>query len=292
VRTAFWIAGFVLLAAVLLLTAHLTSNNLEFSHYNTGWNGTSVFFSGLDRHRVTDIIDPAGLASYRNSTILLIIAPERQPTGQETAAYRAFLERGNTIFLADDFGTGNAILSGIGSRISILPGNLSSLDRAYGDPYTVVVYNVTNVSPVESLSAVVLNRAAPLEGGTPLLRTSFLSWTDNNGNERIDSDETMGTFSVMAKEKIGNGELIVLSDPSIFINSMQDLDEKYDNRKLIGNLVEREGLVLIDRMNSRTTGTEGLSTILHVMKTTLNTKMLFIVVLLLIAAVTWKRKLV
>ncbi len=291
-RTAFWIAGFVLLAAVLLLTAHLTSNNLEFSHYNTGWNGTSVFFSGLNRHRVTDIIDPAGLASYRNSTILLIIAPERQPTGQETAAYRAFLERGNTIFLADDFGTGNAILSGIGSRISILPGNLSSLDRAYGDPYTVVVYNVTNVSPVESLSAVVLNRAAPLEGGTPLLRTSFLSWTDNNGNERIDSDETMGTYSVMAKEKIGNGELVVLSDPSIFINSMQDLDEKYDNRKLIGNLVEREGLVLIDRMNSRTTGTEGLSTILHVMKTTLNTKMLFIVVLLLIAAVTWKRKLV
>ena len=90
----------------------------------------------------------------------------------------------------------------------------------------------------------------------------------------------------------GEGELIVLSDPSIFINSMQNIDEKYDNRKLIRNLVEREGSVLIDQMNSRTTATEGLSTILHVMKTTLSTEILFIVVLLLIAAVAWKRKLV
>jgi len=291
VRRAFWIAGFVLLAAALLLTAHLTSNTLEFSRYNTGWNGTSLFFSALDRHRVTDITDPAGLAGYNNTTLLLI-APEREPTGQETDAYRAFLERGNTILLADDFGTGNAILRAMGSRISILPGNLSSLDRAYGDPYSVVVYNVTNVNPVGPLSSVVLNRAAPLEGGTPLLRTSFLSWTDTNGNERIDSDEALGAFSVMAHEKIGSGELIVLSDPSIFINSMQDVDEKYDNRKLIGNLVTRQEPVLIDQMNSRTTGTEGLSTILHVMKTTLSTEMLFIVVLLLIAAVAWKRKLV
>ncbi len=104
-------------------------------------------------------------------------------------------------------GAGTRSCAGWAAGCSILPGNLSSLDRAYGDPYSVVVYNVTNVSPVGSLSAVVLNRAAPLEGGTPLLRTSFLSWTDTNGNERIDSEEALGAFSVMAREKIGNGEL-------------------------------------------------------------------------------------
>ena len=291
-RTSFWIAGIILLASALLLAAHLTSNTVEFSRYNTGWNGTSAFFSGLDRHRVTDVTDPAGLATNGNSTILLVIAPDRHPTAEETDAYRAFLERGNTLFLADDFGTGNEILHGIGSRISILPGNLSSIDRAYGDPYSVVVYNVTNVSPVQSLSAVVLNRAAPLEGGTPLLMTSFLSWTDTNGNQRIDSGEALGTFPVMAKEKIGNGELVVLSDPSIFINAMQDLDGKYDNPKLIENLAGGGGPVLISQMNSRTSGTEGLSTILHVMKTTLSTEILVIIVLLLIAAVAWKRKIV
>ena len=59
----------------------------------------------------------------------------------------------------------------------------------------------------------------------PVLRTWF-DWTDTNGNERIDSDEALGTFSVMAHEKIGSGGCVVLSDPSIFINSMQDVDEK------------------------------------------------------------------
>ena len=291
-RTSFWIAALVLLASALLLTAHLTSNNLEFSQYNTGWNGTSVFFLGLDRHRVTDIIDPAGLAPYRNTTLLLIIAPERLPSVQETAAYRSFLERGNTILLADDFGTGNAILRGIGSRIVILPGNLSSIDRAYNDPYAVVAYPVANVSPVRLISAILLNRPAPLEGGDPLLTSSIMSWIDTNGNKRIDRDEMMGRFAVMAKEKIGGGEIIVLSDPSIFINSMQGLDAKWDNRQLIGNLVDRADPVLIDQMNSRTTGTEGMSTILHVMKTSLSTEIVLIIVLLLIAAVAWRKKLV
>ncbi len=291
-RASFWIATLVLLASALLLTSHLTSNNLEFSRYNTGWNGTSVFFSGFDRHRVTEINDPADLAPYRNNTLLLIIAPERQPTGQEIAAYRSFLERGNTILLADDFGTGNAILRQIGSRIVILPGNLSSIDRAYNDPYSVVAYPVANVSPVRSLSAIVLNRPAPLEGGDPLLTSSVMSWIDNNGNKRIDPDEMMGRFAVMAQEKVGGGEIIVLSDPSIFINAMQDLDAKWDNRQLIRHLVDGADPVLIDQMNSRTTGTEGMSTILHVMKTTLSIEIVFIIVLLLIAAVAWRRKLV
>ena len=291
-KTSFWIAGLVLLASALLLTAHLTSNTFEFSQYNTGWNGTSVFFFGLDRHRVASVLDPADLAPYRNNTLLLLIAPERLPTGQETAAYRSFLERGNTILLADDFGTGNAILRGIGSRIIILPGNLSSIDRVYNDPYSVVAYPVANVSPVRSVSALVLNRPAPLEGGDSLLTSSIMSWIDNNGNKRIDRDEMMGRFAVMAQEKVGRGEIIVLSDPSIFINSMQDPGAKWDNRQLIRDLVDRADPVLIDQMNSRTTGTEGMSIILHVLKTTLSTEIVFIVVLLLIAAVAWRKKLV
>ena len=291
-RTAFWIAALVLLASALLLTAHLTTNSLEFSRYNTGWNGTSVFFSSLDRHRVTFVFAPADLAPYRNNTLLLIIAPERLPTVQETAAYRSFLERGNILLLADDFGTGNAILRGIGSRIIILPGNLSSIDRAYNDPYAVVAYPVADVSPVRSLSAVLLNRPAPLEGGDPILTSSIMSWIDTNGNKRIGPDEMMGRFAVMAHEKAGGGEIIVLSDPSIFINSMRDPGATWDNQKVMDDLVSRAGPVLLDQMNSRTTGTEGMSAILHVMKTTLSIEILFIVVLLVIAAVAWKRKLV
>ena len=94
---------------------------------------------------------------------------ERDPTDEELNAYRAFLDRGNTLFLADDFGTGNRILTGLSSRITISPGPLASLDREYADPYSVVVYRLGNESLVDDTPALLLNAPAALDGGTPLL---------------------------------------------------------------------------------------------------------------------------
>jgi hypothetical protein len=290
INAAFRVAGVVLLAAALLLAAHLSGNSLEFSRYNTGWNGTSQFFSSLDRHRSTEISDPSALASYRNNALLLIIAPGRPPAGQEIGAYRDFLLQGNTIVLADDFGTGKEILRGLGSRISVLPGNLSSVDRAYADSYSVVAYRVANISPVESVSTLVLNRPAPLEGGKPLMATSLISWIDANGDRRINSNEMLGKFSVMAEDEFGRGRLVVLSDPSIFINSMQDLEKNWDNRQLIRTLADHDGPFLVDQMNSRTTDTDGLSGILHVIRTTFIIQVLFVGILMLVAAIAWRKK--
>ena len=167
IKAAFWVVGIVLLMAALILTAHLTSNNLEFSRYNTNWNGTSQFFSDLNRHHTVMILDRTQLAPYQNNALLLIIAPERSPTGAEITAYQAFLDRGNTIVLADDFGTGGEILRRIGSRITIPGGNLSSIDREYADPYTIVVYRTgTQVRwrIAERSSWTVLRRST---GGSP-----------------------------------------------------------------------------------------------------------------------------
>jgi hypothetical protein len=292
IKAAFWVAGIVLCAAAFLLVAHLSGNSLEFSRYNTGWNGTSQFFSNLDRHRFTEISDPAQLATYRNNALLLVIAPGHSPTSPEIAAYRNFLEQGNTILLADDFGTGREILEGLESRITVLPGNLSSVDRAYADSYSVVVYRVTNTSPLQRVTTLVLNRPAPLEGGTPLMVTSIMSWIDANGDRRINSNEMLGKFSVIAQDDIGRGSLVVLSDPSIFINSMQDPGEKWDNRQLVQGLFNRDGPLLVDQMNSRTNDAEGMSEILHVLRTTLSIEIVIIALLVLFAAVAWRRKLV
>ena len=289
-RAAFWVAGAVLLAAALVLTVHLSANNLEFSRYNTGWNGTSQFFSDLDRHHVSMITDPAQLASYPNDTVLLVIAPARKPPEKEISAYRAFVERGNTLFLADDFGSGNNMLRGIGSRIFILEGNLSSIDREYADSYSVVVYRTANETITGHSAALVLNRPAPLAGGEPLFMTSIMSWIDENGDKRINSNEVMGKFPVMSAEKIGRGKLVVLSDPSIFINSMQDLDPRWDNRRFVQDILNGNGTVLIDQMNSRTRDAEGISEILHLIRTTITTELLFLGVLVLAAAWAWRRK--
>lgn len=290
IKASFWLTFAVLLLAALLLTVHLSSNNLEFSRYNTGWNGTSQFFSDLDRHRTVEISDPAQLSAYKNGTTLLIIAPYRMPTDQETDAYSAFIERGNTLILIDDFGTGNAILKNLSSRIRILPGNLSSLDREYADPYSIVVYRSGNDPLIKDSPPVLLNRAAPLSGGDPLMKTSVLSWTDSNGDGRINSQEVLGSFPVLAFEPRGGGRIVVLSDPSILINAMQGLDEKWGNHRLIQRFTGQQGPLLIDQMNSRTRDAGGLGEILHVIKTTVLLEVLVCGIVVLLVAGAWKRK--
>lgn len=257
---------------------------------NTGWNGTSRFFSDLDRHRVERIAEPDQLSTRQDNATLLLIAPGHLPSGPEISAYRAFLDHGNTMVIADDFGTGNAILQGIGSSISILPGNLSSIDREYADSYSVVVYQALNASPVENVKSLLLNRPASLKGGTPLMRTSTLSWVDMNGDRRINNNEVLGVSVVMASDPLWQGRLVVLSDPSIFINAMADAGQAHDNRQLIRNLKDRPGPLLIDEMNSRTRDAGGVGEILHVIRTTLIIKVLMVSVLVLIIAWVWKRK--
>ena len=290
IRSVSWIAAAVLLAAMFILVMHLSGNNIEFSRSNTGWNGTSLFFSDLDRHMCTDISDPEKLTGYPANTTLLIIAPQRHPTAQELTAYSAFLSKGNTIFLADDFGTGNEILAGIGSRISILPGNLSSLDRRYSDPYSVIAYRTALDSPLMLPEDIALNRPAPLKGGSPLMLTSVMSWTDANGDRRLNQEEEMGTIPVMATDSLGPGQLIVLSDPSIFINSMYSLEENGNNRNLIRNIVSRESPVLIDQMNSRTAEVNGLGEILHVIRNTVYIEVFIFFLLMLGIAWAWNKK--
>jgi len=290
IKAAFWFACLVLLCAILILVGHLSSNSLEFSQYNTGWNGTSQFFSDLDRHRMVGISDSTQLSAYPANATLFIIAPNHQPTTGERAAYRAFIERGNTIILADDFGTGNAILRGIGSRISIQPGNISSIDREYADSYSAVAYRSANETPVQNINKILLNRAAPIEGGTTLMRTSIMSWIDENGDRRINNNEPLGSFAVMAVDQISSGRLIVISDPSIFINSMYAEDSRWDNRMLIRTLEGDEGALLVDQTNSRTRDAQGFNEILHVIRTTLLIELVLFGVLMLGVAWAWRQK--
>ena len=282
----------ILLAAAFILIIHISANNMEFSRYNVGWNGTSSFFSDLDRHRCVEISDPDGLFGYPRNTTLLIIAPYRQPTARELAAYSAFLREGNTIFLADDFGTGNEILAGIGSRIKILPGNLSSLDRSNSDPYSVIAYRSAERSPITLPADIALNRAAPLEGGSLLMLTSVMSWSDGNGDRRFNTGENMGIFPVMALDSPGSGQLIVLSDPSIFINSMYSPADNENNRFLIRNIVAGNDSILIDQMNSRTGNAGGVGEIFHVIRNTVNIEIFILCLLMLGIAWAWKKKII
>jgi len=292
IRYAFAAAGLVLLLSALILTAHLSTNNLEFSQYNTNWNGTSQFFSGLDRHHTVMVTETSQLSPYHGEALLFLIAPSRTPAGDEIIAYQKFLDNGNTLVLADDFGTGRQILQRVGSRITIFSGNLSSVDRQYADPYTVMAYR-TETSPLfPDCHTLMTNRPAHAVGGTALMTTSVLSWVDDDGDRRLKAPEAMGQFTVIAGENISRGRIVVIADPSIFINAMLEPDQPGDNLACIRGLTRNNGTVLVDQMNSRTRDTEGISEILHLIRTTIPVNVLVLALLVLLVAVAWRRKMV
>lgn len=255
------IVGIVLVIAMVALFLHLTSTDNEFSRYNPQWNGTSMVFDRLENRGSVMVRDPADLGEGESRT-LLVIAPFRVPTVEEEAAYRNFVASGNTLVLADDFGSGNALLTAVGSSIRLDHGNLSSFSREFEISEAPIGYPVSNRSSVSGFSKVVFNHPVAVFGGEPLVNTTPLSWVDKDGDGRANSSEPLDRYTVMAEEAIGAGRVVVIGDASLFINAMQGLPD-CDNELLVGRLIENA--TFVDQRLSQTEVAEGpISTFLWV----------------------------
>lgn len=275
------IAGVITLITLLIIGIHLSTGNEEFSRYNPGWNGTSGFFSLLEPHHSMDILRLSDLDGRGNAT-LLIIAPSAPYPVLDLGGIRKFVESGNTLFIADESGVSNSILQGIGSSITIQPGVLGSIDRAYNDPYVIVTIPDSDHPLVRNLTSLVLNHGSALTGGQPLIQSGMMSWIDSNKDRRVSEDESFGRRVVMARESIGAGEVIVLSDSGIFINSMLDIGDLWGNREFISRLVSYRPTLCVDQMISMTMVPAGPGSLVYLLRNTHDLKLLFVMIILLI----------
>jgi hypothetical protein len=96
----------------------------------------------------------------------------------------------------------------------------------------------------------------------------------------------------MAQEKIGNGSVYVLSDPSIFINGMKDPGSPYANHFFLGEIAHTPGQVLIDTFGSRVARVYGIGEFIQLVRS--NNEYRFIIAALLMAGIViaWKRRLI
>jgi len=256
--------GFILVIAAVALFLHLSTTDIEFSRYNPEWNGTSQVFEALENSGTVMVRDPDALRDRHNAT-LLVIAPARAPTAAEGSAYRTFVAAGNTLILADDFGSGNELLQAIGASTRLDRGNLSSLEREFENSEAPLGFPVKGQPFVADLSKVVFNRPVAVFGGTPLINTTYLSWIDTDGDGRVDRVEPLGRFTVATEETVGAGKVVVIGDASLFINAMQGLSG-CDNGLLVEHLVA--DATLTDQRLSQTASAAGpISTFLWVRET-------------------------
>lgn len=220
----FVLGGLVFLVFALAVTLYYPPvDNLFIG--NPYWNGLSEMYNEIEPVRVH------GFEDYRyieasNST-LFIIGPSRDFNRDDIEAVKGFLESGGKVVLADDFGTGNQLLEGLGleTRFS---GELL-VDPVFFD--TVPEYPRILNFKYSDVGDIVLNY-----GTTLLVRNSFQVIESSspvsyfNNSEGVES----GPFPVLGRISYGAGVLCLLSDSSVFLNTMIG---KAGNRGLLLSLV-------------------------------------------------------
>ena len=240
VRRGFAAVGAMAIASVLLIismAAPVVSTTADFSIFNSGWNGTSklailtykagkfvpdfqVKSSGTEITISQLGLDEINLDPVTSS--LVVIGPGKAFTSAEGRIVGDFVRNGGKLLLADDFGTGNSLLIGMGatSRFS----NLLVMDLAFEkQPEFSVVYDLRTDSITENVSTLLLNYPSSLTisgGAEALAFSSIASWLDTNGNRLQEWGEPRGPFSIAARERLGTGSILLLSDPSVLINGM------------------------------------------------------------------------
>ncbi|ADE04395.1 DUF4350 domain-containing protein [Haloferax volcanii] len=227
------------------------TSSSTYGAFNAAWDGGSgvrgvAADAGAETEVVYntteyDAVDPAPAGS-----VAFVISPERGYTDAEAARIEAFVRAGGTVVVADDFRPhGNDLLARLGAsaRIDRTPlrddrhqyksGALPVATRVAADPLT---RNVTQLS---------LNHPATVTANesTVLVRSSNFSYLDRDDDGELDDDETLQSHPVVTRERLGAGDVVVVSDPSVFINAMLD---RPDNRAFATALVSDRATVVLD----------------------------------------------
>ena len=237
--------------AILSMVAPVVSTTEDFSIFNTGWNGTSglaisTYETGnfVPSFRVdasgTDVaiaeLGFADLGLDPATDAVAVIGPSEPFTASDGKVMGDFVRGGGILLLADDFGTGDSLLAAMGAQ-SRISGKLV-LDLSFDKrPEFPVCYDIRTDQLTTNVTTLQLNHASSVTLGataTAIAYTSPASWLDSDGNGEYDVGEQMGAFPVLARETLGSGTIVLLSDPSVLINGMTGY---LDNARFADNLV-------------------------------------------------------
>lgn len=240
-----------LLFLLSTMAAPLVTTGADFSVYNPGWNGCSdlavesyeagTFTPNLRLENGEQVeIEQKDISSYdvpARISAFVFIGPDADFSSSEADHVHQFLMEGGTVLLADDFGTGDTLLDGLNTSSRFLDKPI--LDLSFDKkPHFGIAYDIADHEITEGVSFVMTNKPtgiSPGENSSVLMRTSSASWLDTNENQQQDPGEDQKEHPILTIEDYGQGELVLLSDPSIMINSM---NERLDNDILIANLID------------------------------------------------------
>lgn len=228
-----------------------STSGAAFGAFNSQWDGASDLRAEADAVSTGSSVlrDTARYDTLdANGTVAVVLSPEREYSANESARVRRFVERGGTLLVAEDVGDGgNELLRAVGASARFDGRLLRDERRNFRSPALPIADNATNDTANATwfrTDRMTLNYGTALDpgGADVLLRSSEYAYLDANGNEELDESETIDSYPVVATEPVGDGRVIVVSDPSALINAM--LDRSGNQAFVRGLFAEAERVVL------------------------------------------------
>lgn len=252
------IPQYLLVALILctllgILVAGATSTT-AFGAYNPGWDGSQELRS-IASETGAETLVAMNTSAYDTTTANQTTAVILSPTGgYDKSAVRTvhrFVAEGGTLVVAGDFGGGtNDLLRALGVQTRV-DGRLVRDERNYWRAPVLPIATDVNTTALPNTERVTLNRGSVLtntDRAQVWVNTSEYAYLDTNRNGQLDSNESLTQSPVVAVEQIEAGRVIVISDPSIFINSMLERD---GNRAFATALFEDSTTVLFDYSHTK-----------------------------------------
>ena len=220
-----WIVLAVALVSLVALWFYPPS--ADFAVNNTGWNGASQF---SDRMGAVVIDGFDDIPSRPKNTVLIVI-PYTGFTSAELDQISPYVSGGGTLILMDDYGYGNEVLASLGVDYRFDPTPLFDPMIHYKNEQFPKISNMNDSPLTFGVTTLVFDHATRLidvPDAEVMARSSTFSFMDIDRNTMYDQGyEAQDSSAVVANTLMGEGRIIAISDPSIIINSMIDMEDNY-----------------------------------------------------------------
>lgn len=240
--------GVGVVTLVALIVAASTSTT-AFGIYNTAWDGSSELQDVAEKTGATSTI-ARDTAAYGDTdpeqTIGIVLAPDQSYTDRERQRLARFVRRGGTLVVAGDYNQqANTLLRNLGATARLDGRPLRDEEVYYRSPAMPIARNVVNRSVLTGVDAVTLNHGTAVtpNGASVLVRTSEYAYLDTNSNGSLEPTDPVASHPVVTTESLGDGTVVVVGDPSIFINVML---ERSGNRDFVRALLAPYSHVVLD----------------------------------------------
>ena len=235
----------------------------DFGEGNPFWNGLKTFYNEFEALSINSLDD---LPINPGETVLVSI-PYLDFTEQEMERLKDYVSQGGTLILLDDYGYGNEILNYLEIDFRFIKYQLlDPLSNGQNEFYPRIT-TFASASVTENLESILLNHATGLSSSSlegVIAWSSRFSFLDINNNSIWDEEEPKGPIPVAAAQPVDDGYVVLISDPSILINSMEGRDS---NHKFIENITKIQSSdpeILVDQSHLSKTSLynvkEGLDT--------------------------------